>query len=54
MKATAKRVILTAICFKGIEQVKKEVNELAEKSLTSVSYIRKIIKEVEIGKIVIK
>ena len=32
-------VILTAINFKGIEQVKREVKELAENCLCSESYI---------------
>lgn len=54
MKATAKRVILTAIYFKGIEQVKKEVNELAEKSLCSVFYVKSIIRKVETNQIEIK
>ena len=48
-----KQVILTAIYFKGIQQVKNSVKELAEKCLTSESYIRSIIKKVEKNEIVI-
>jgi hypothetical protein len=48
-----KQVILTAIHFKGIEQVKNEAHELADKCLCSVEYVKKIIKSVEKGKIVI-
>lgn len=50
---TAKNVILTAIHLKGIEQVKKEVKELAEGSLCSESYIKNIIREVKKGRIII-
>lgn len=49
-----KNVILTAINFKGIEQVKKEVKELAEGCLCSESYIKSIIRQVEKNQIVIK
>lgn len=51
---TAKNVILTAINFKGIEQVKKEVKQLAEGCLCSESHILNIIRKVEKNKIVIK
>ncbi len=49
-----KQIILTAIHFKGIEQVKREAKQLAENSLTSVSYVNSIIRKVETGKIQIK
>jgi hypothetical protein len=49
----AKDVILTAIYFKGTEQVKREAAELAEKSLCSVSYVKNIIRQVESGKILV-
>lgn len=49
-----KDIVLTAIYFKGIEQVKKETKVLAEKSLCSESYIKNIIKKVEKGQILIK
>lgn len=49
----AKDVILTAIYFKGIEQVKRESVELAEKTLCSVSYVKSIVRQVESGKIVV-
>lgn len=51
---TSKNVILTAINFKGIEQVKKEAKELAEKCLCSESYIKSIIRQVEKNQIVIR
>jgi MarR-like DNA-binding transcriptional regulator SgrR of sgrS sRNA len=51
---TATSVVLTAIHFKGIEQAKKEVRDLAEGCLCSESHIRNIINKVEKGKIVIK
>lgn len=38
-------VILTAINFKGIEQVKRELKELAENCLCSESYIKSIIRK---------
>ena len=44
---TAKNVILTAIHFKGIEQVKKEVKKMAEKCLCSETHVRNIIRQVE-------
>ena len=49
-----KNVILTAINFKGIEQVKREVKDLAEKCLCSESYIKSIIKKVENNQIIIR
>ena len=49
-----KNVILTAINFKGIEQVKIEVKDLAEKCLCSESYIKSIIKKVENNQIIIR
>ena len=51
---TAKNVILTAINFKGIEQVKREAQELAEGCLCSVSHVRNIIRKVEKGQIIIR
>jgi hypothetical protein len=44
---TAKSVILTAIYFKGIEEVKKQAKQLAEDSLCTESYVRGIIRQVE-------
>lgn len=46
-------VILTAIYFKGIDQVKTEVLELAQNCLCSVSYIKSIIRKVEKNQIII-
>lgn len=54
MATTVKDIILTAIHFKGIEQVKKEAEQLAEKSICSVSYVRSIIRKVENGEIEMK
>jgi hypothetical protein len=51
---SAKSVILTAVNFKGIEQVKKEAKQLAEDSLCSESYVKSIIRQIEKGKIIIK
>lgn len=51
---TAKNVILTAINFKGVEQVKKEAKELAEKLLCSESHILNIIRKVEKSQIIVK
>ncbi len=53
---TVKEIILTAIHYKGIEQVKKEapLNNLPENSICSVAYIRSIIRKVENGEIEIK
>jgi len=51
---TAKNVILTAIHFKGVEQVKKEAKELAEKLLCSESHVLNIIRKVEKSNIVIQ
>ena len=50
---TAKNVILTAINFKGIDQVKREAQELAVGCICSVSYVRNIIRKVEKGEIII-
>jgi hypothetical protein len=47
-------VILTAIYFKGIEQVKREVKELSENCLCSESYIKSIIRKVEKNQIIIR
>jgi len=49
-----KRIILTAIHFKGIDQVKSEVKKLAENCLCSESHIRNIIRQVEKQQIIIK
>ena len=49
-----KDIVLTAIYYKGIEQVKKEAKQIAESALTSVSYINSIIKQVETDKLIIK
>lgn len=51
---TAKNVILTAINFKGVEQVKKESKQLAENALCSEAYVKRIVSEVEAGKITIR
>lgn len=48
-----KDIILTAIKFKGIDQVKKEAKQLAEDSLASLSYVKSIIRKVEKGQIII-
>lgn len=48
-----KQVILTAIHFKGIEQVKREAVKLSEDCLCSLSYINSIIRKVEKEKIII-
>ncbi|GEM_PF-5679157 len=50
----AKDVILTAINFKGVEQVKRESKDLAEKTLCSESYVKNIIRRVEKGEIIIR
>jgi predicted transcriptional regulator YheO len=49
----AKDVILTAIHFKGVEQVKREAKDLAERVLCSESYVKNIIRQVEKGQITI-
>jgi hypothetical protein len=49
-----KNVILTAIYFKGTEQVLREASEFAENLLCSESYIKSIIKKVEKNQIIIK
>ena len=54
MKTSAKNVILTAIHFKGLNQVKKEAEDLAEKTLCSASYVKSIIRQVEREKVIIK
>jgi len=51
---TLKSVILTAINFKGTNQVKKEIKELSENLLCSESYINAIIRKVENQEIKIK
>lgn len=51
---TSKNVILTAINFKGIDQVKKEAKELADNLLCSESYVKNIIRQVEKNQIVIR
>ena len=51
---TSKNVILTAINFKGIEQVKKEAKELADNLLCSESYVKNIIRQVEKEQIIIR
>lgn len=51
---TAKNVILTAINFKGVEQVKKEAKQLSEDLLCSEGYVRNLIKKIEKNQIVIK
>lgn len=50
---TAKKVILTAINFKGIEQVKMEAKLLAEKCLCSESHVLNIIRKVQKSQITI-
>ena len=44
---TAKQVILTAIKFKGLEQVKSESADLSEKAICSEAYVLSLIKKVE-------
>lgn len=51
---TAKQVILTAINFKGIAQVKSEAKQLSESLLCSEAYVNSLIKKVEKSQIVIK
>ncbi len=51
---SAKNVILTAIHFKGIEQVKMDVKGLAEKTLCSESYVKSIVRKIEKGEIIIR
>lgn len=51
---TSKKVILTAINFKGIAQVKKETKQLAENLLCSESHIKNIIRQVENDSIILK
>ena len=52
--ASAKQVILTAIHFKGTEQVKATAVELADNCLCSVQYVLRLVRQVEAGKITIK
>ncbi|MCY7291331.1 MAG: hypothetical protein LH615_04030 [Ferruginibacter sp.] len=42
-----KKIILTAIHFKGIERVRTEIKTLAEGCLCSEAYIKSIIKKIE-------
>jgi predicted transcriptional regulator YheO len=51
---SAKQVILTAINFKGLTQVKAEFKKLSESLLCSESYVKNIIRQVEKGQIVIR
>jgi MarR-like DNA-binding transcriptional regulator SgrR of sgrS sRNA len=51
--ATSRNVILTAILFKGINQVKKEAKALADNLFCSEKYVKSIIREVEKNKITI-
>jgi hypothetical protein len=51
---TSKNVILTAIGFKGIEQVKKEAKELADNLLCSEGYVKNIIRKVEKNQIIME
>lgn len=51
---SAKKVILTAINFKGIDQVKKEAKELSESLLCSEIHVNNIIRQVEKSQILIK
>jgi hypothetical protein len=53
-KDMRKKVVLTAIHYKGIDQVKKEIKYLADGCLCSEGYIRSIIKSVEKGQVIIK
>ena len=49
--ATVKDVILTAVYFKGLQSVRKESAELADKCLCSAGYVRAILNKVEKGQI---
>ncbi|MBN8860887.1 MAG: hypothetical protein J0H29_21025 [Sphingobacteriales bacterium] len=49
-----KQVILTAINFKGVEQVKREAKELAEKLFCSEQHVLNIIRKVEKQQIIVK
>jgi DNA-binding MarR family transcriptional regulator len=51
---SAKHVILTAINFKGVNQVKSEAKDLAENLLCSESYVKNIIRKVEKNQIIIR
>jgi hypothetical protein len=48
---TNKEVILTAIHFKGSQQVKAEAAKLADDLLCSVGYVLQIVRKVEKGQI---
>ena len=48
---TNKDVILTAIHFKGAEQVRNEAAKLADDLLCSVGYVMQIVRKVEKGQI---
>lgn len=50
----AQDVILTAINFKGLDQVKKEAKELAENTLCSEAYVKAVVRKVEKGQIIIR
>lgn len=51
---SAKQVILTAIHFKGTEQVKATAAELADSCLCSVQHVLRLVRQAEAGKIVLK
>ena len=51
---SAKQVVLTAIHFKGVDQVKKEVKALAEGLFCTESHVRAIINKVQKEEIIIK
>jgi hypothetical protein len=50
---SAKKVILTAIKFKGIQTVKKQSSANLDDCLCSEGYIKNIIRKVEKGELVI-
>jgi len=50
---TAKQIILTAIAYKGIDFVKNNIKDYAEKSLCTENYIKNIIRKVEKENIII-
>lgn len=51
---TSKDVILTAINFKGTEQVRREAKDLADSLFCSESYVMSIVRKVEKGQIIIR
>lgn len=53
-RTTVKDIVLTAIHFRGVEHAKQQAEVLAYGSLTSVGYVRQIIKKYESGEITIK